>query len=568
MLYKPCLLIPCYNHGRQIRATLAALAQYDLPCLLVDDGSDVDTAAELDRLSLELPGLTLLRLARNGGKGAAVAHGIQAAVQLGFTHALQVDADGQHDPASVPALLAASRDSPLALISGHPQYDASIPKSRLYGRTITHFWVWVETLSLDIKDSMCGLRVYPLAATQHLLQRARLGRRMDFDIEVMVRLHWAGTPILFVPTRVFYPSDGISHFALLRDNLLISWMHTRLVTGMLLRLPRLLWRRGSAGHWSEQRESGAYWGLWVSLQCYRLLGPRLLRVLVYGIVAYFFLANRTARHSSQDFLRRVFAAGVLNRAPNTLLVYRHFLTFGHSLVDRLSSWTGAMRSADVAFAQRPLLMAQAQTGRGAVLLSSHLGNVEMCRALVDKVPGIKINVLMFTGNAVQINRLMREANPRVSLELIEVSEVNPATAMLLQDKIDRGELVVIAADRTSPGTPERVCPANFFGRPALFPQGPFILAALLRCPVYLLFCLREPAGYRMHLEAFADPLLLPRKQREVELSLWVQRFADRLEHYARAAPLQWFNFYDFWCLPAAAVEAASTDATPKRKEGL
>ncbi|OSM49757.1 acyltransferase, partial [Aeromonas salmonicida subsp. salmonicida] len=153
---------------------------------------------------------------------------------LGFSHALQVDADGQHDLADIPALLAEAHRDPEALISGRPVYDDSVPKGRLYGRYITHVWVWIETLSFTIKDSMCGFRVYPLAASCALLEQVALGRRMDFDTEVMVRLHWAGVAVRFVPTRVIYPADGSSHFQLWRDNRDISWMHTRLVC-------RLLW---------------------------------------------------------------------------------------------------------------------------------------------------------------------------------------------------------------------------------------------------------------------------------------------------------------------------------------
>jgi len=176
--------------------------------------------------------------------------------------------------------------------------------------------------------------------------------------------------------------------------------------------------------------------------------------------------------------------------------------------------------------------------------------VEMCRALVDQVPGIAMNVLVFSRHAEQINRLMREVNPRAGVELIQIDGLGPDTALRLHEKIERGELVVIAADRTSPNAPQRVTRVEFLGAPASFPQGPLILAALLRCPVYLLFCLRQGKQYHVHLEAFAEELTLARGRREAELARWTDRFARRLEHYARSAPLQWFNFYDFWQAPA------------------
>lgn len=551
MVFEPCLLIPCYNHGAQIGATVAALERFGLPCLIVDDGSDAATAAVLDQLAAQRPALTLLRLPVNGGKGEAVIQGIRELARRGFSHALQIDADGQHDVEDVPHLLAAAGACPEALVSGWPQYGADIPKSRLYGRAITHFWTAVETLSGAVKDAMCGFRVYPVAAVLALDQRLRLGRRMDFDIEVMVRLYWAGTPLRFVPTRVIYPPDGVSHFAVLRDNLRISWMHTRLTLGMLPRIPRLLLRRRAEAHWSQQRERGAYWAMWFSLQGYRLLGPRLLRVLLYPIIAYFYLTNRPARIASKDFLQRVYrSGGALARPPGAVAVYRHFYAFGESLIDRLASWAGAMQRSDVEFPRRHLLQEQARSGRGALLFTSHLGNVEMCRALVEEVPDMRMNVLVFTRHAEQINRLMQQVNPRATLKLIAVETIGPDTAQLLLDKIDNGEFVVIAADRTSPSATRRVAQVDFLGAPALFPHGPFILASLLRCPVYLLFCLVQDGRHSVHLEPFADPLRLPRKQRETELTHWAQRYAERLEFHARRAPLQWFNFFDFWRIPA------------------
>ena len=169
--------------------------------------------------------------------------GMRQAATLGASHILQIDADGQHDTHDEPRFLAESAAHPDAVINGRPVYDESVPLGRLVGRYATHVWVWINTLSLDIADSMCGFRVYPLAATLALLDRESVGTRMDFDIEIIVRLHWAGVPIRTVPTRVTYPMDGVSHFRLWRDNARISAMHTRLFFGMLWRLPRLLVRR-------------------------------------------------------------------------------------------------------------------------------------------------------------------------------------------------------------------------------------------------------------------------------------------------------------------------------------
>lgn len=242
--YSALAVIPVYNHGAAITATLAGVLAQGLPCLLVDDGSEPGCAQVLAGLAATHPDtVSLLRLPDNQGKGAAVIAGLREAQRRGYSHGLQIDADGQHATADIGAFLAQSRRDPAAVVTGQPIFDASVPKARLYGRYATHVWVWINTLSLDIRDAMCGFRVYPLAPTLRLFDDVAIGRRMDFDVEVLVRLYWRGLRVVNLPTRVTYPADGVSHFDVLRDNLRISWMHTRLFFGMLPRAPMLLWRK-------------------------------------------------------------------------------------------------------------------------------------------------------------------------------------------------------------------------------------------------------------------------------------------------------------------------------------
>ena len=243
-MFKAALVVPCYDHEGAIGRTLQNLKSLGLPCLVVDDGSGEACRRVLAELAQrESAWVTLRTLTPNQGKGAAVISAFEAALAAGFTHAVQVDADGQHDARDVPPLLELARAHPEAVVTGIAQYDASVPKSRLYCRYITLAWVWINTLSLQILDAMCGLRVYPLAATCAVWRGESLGLRMEFDPEILVRLHWSGVPVLSSPVRVRYPADGVSHFNMLMDNIRISKMHARLFFGMLLRLPRLLARR-------------------------------------------------------------------------------------------------------------------------------------------------------------------------------------------------------------------------------------------------------------------------------------------------------------------------------------
>jgi predicted LPLAT superfamily acyltransferase len=536
---------------------LSRLSPFTLPCLVVDDGSEESTRLELERLAAEQPQVSLLRLAQNAGKGAAVIRGLEECARTGYTHAIQVDADGQHSIEDIPKLLALAERHPEALISGQPIYDDSIPRSRLYGRWITHVWVWIETLSLQLKDSMCGFRVYPVAPTLKLAARTPLGKRMDFDTEVMVRLYWQGNTSYFLPTRVTYPQDGLSHFDALRDNVRISLMHTRLFFGMLPRIPVLLFRRRTQ-HWAQQQEVKGLWGMRLMLCVWQLLGRRAFTTLLWPVIGGYWLTARPARQASQQWIARVKQQLAQRQMPepSRLNSFFHFMRFGNAMLDKVASWRGELKlNRDVVFAPGAREALELDSPRGKLLLASHLGDVEACRAL-GQLEGSKIiNALVFTDNAQRFKQIMEEMAPQASINLMPVTDIGPETAITIQQKLERGEWVAIVGDRIAI-TPQRggdwrVIWSNFLGQPAPFPQGPFILASILRCPVVLLFALRQQNVLTIYCEPFADPLLLPRGERQQALQHAVDRYARRLEHYALMSPLDWFNFFDFWQLPDA-----------------
>tara|TARA_R110002094_G_scaffold186455_1_gene162542 strand:+ start:27 stop:992 length:966 start_codon:yes stop_codon:yes gene_type:complete len=319
---------------------------------------------------------------------------------------------------------------------------------------------------------------------------------------------------------------------------------------MFLRLPLLLWRKlfktsSVDRHWSKSSERGSILGIRALIFCYKLAGKRAAGICLYPIVAYFFLFGRKARLASRDYLRRVHALDAIPK-PDWKAGFKHMLVFAQSGLEKFSAWAGDSNNEVIDFPNQEVLDRILSSGRGAVLIGSHLGNLELSRALATENSDTIINAVVYTEHAQRFNQILTEANKRFNINLIQVADFGVDTAILFQEKIDRGELIVIVGDRTPPAENGRICYANFLGGSAAFAQGPLILASLLACPVYLLFCLRENEKYRIYFEHFAEHIKLPRHARESSLQTYIQRYADRLQVYCLKAPYQWFNFYNFW----------------------
>ena len=240
------VLIPSYNPGPAVYDTVRAARTQWAPGWVVVDGSSDGTAAGLMEMAANDPQLKVWVLPANGGKGAAVLHGLDLAAQQGFTHALTMDSDGQHPADLIPAFMAASQQAPAAMVLGKPVFDADAPALRVQGRKISNGWANLETLWAGIGDSLYGFRVYPIEPLRQVMRGQRWMRRFDFDPEAVVRLCWRGVRPINLPAPVKYlraDEGGVSHFNDLRDNTLLSWMHLRLMLGFLLRVPLLLVRR-------------------------------------------------------------------------------------------------------------------------------------------------------------------------------------------------------------------------------------------------------------------------------------------------------------------------------------
>ncbi len=302
-------------------------------------------------------------------------------------------------------------------------------------------------------------------------------------------------------------------------------------------------------HWAKVEERGIIWGMHFLLKIYLLFGRKVLQVFLYPVVSYYWLINAKGRAASQQYLEKI-ASYQSDPEINASLKcsYRHFISFANALIDKLAAWSGSLTLEDVEYHGREAVVQHVDNGQGVLILGSHQGNLEVCRVIAKLRRNVIINVLVHTKHTEKFNTLLNKYADSGQVNLIQVSSVNAATAMLLQEKIEAGELVIIAADRTPINEQGRVAQAEFLGQPANFPQGPFILALLLKCPVFTLFCLKQQGKQVIYFDSFIDGQgqTVPRKQRTAAIQNYVEKFASRLQNYCVKEPLQWFNFYDFW----------------------
>jgi predicted LPLAT superfamily acyltransferase len=302
-------------------------------------------------------------------------------------------------------------------------------------------------------------------------------------------------------------------------------------------------------HWAQINEFSFIAGIRLLFWVGRVFGRWPFRAVLYPVLLWYVIAKPSARASSRDYLRRVAAIEADTRIVVSWFgVLRHFAAFGECILDTLLLWCGLFDTGSVELTGVDSILGQISTKRGGLLICCHLGNLELCRVMSTLQSEFKVTVLTHTKHAVKFNQLLARLNTRSQLNLMQVTELTPATAVLLSEKINQGEFVAIAGDRIPVAPKPRVAFARFLGAMAPFPVGPYILASLLQCPVYLLFSLRTDRGAAIQFEPFRDEIRLPRKNRDDALAALVEDYAARLEENCLRAPLQWFNFFDFWRL--------------------
>lgn len=287
-------------------------------------------------------------------------------------------------------------------------------------------------------------------------------------------------------------------------------------------------------------------GMKLLLLVYRLTGRIGFRLCLFPVMAYYYLFRRTARQASQAYLQRIRPL-LPASGRSRLSSFRHFMMFGEILLDKLLVWMGRIRRHDLLFATPDTVDEIEVNRKGGIIVVSHLGNFEICNAIAQQIPNIRLTILVYTRHAQKFNALMQGVASDAEVEIIQVNDLSPATVMLFAERVRGGGYVVIAGDRTPVTGQQRVSEVEFLGDIAAFPQGPFILAGLLRCPVYFLFCLKQQTQYHVYIERFSEQIdFQQRKRRPQILDNAVQAFASRLQHYCLQAPLQWFNFFPFW----------------------
>jgi predicted LPLAT superfamily acyltransferase len=300
-------------------------------------------------------------------------------------------------------------------------------------------------------------------------------------------------------------------------------------------------------HWSRIGESGMLSGMQILLLVYRIFGRRGFSICLFPIMCYYYLVRKEARQASRQYLRKI--RPLLSPEQQTSLTsFRHFLMFGEILLDKLLVWMGRITREDVVFETPDTIRQMELSGKGGIIVVSHLGNFEICNALANEFPDIRLTVLVYTRHAGKFNTLMKRVAGDVDVEIMQVTDMSPATIMIFAQRISAGGYIVIAGDRTPVTGRGRVSEVEFLGDLAPFPQGPLILAGLLKCPVYPMFCLKQQAQYHVYIELLGEDLKFSdRKARQKNLQAAVQEYAARLEYYCLKAPLQWFNFFPFWC---------------------
>ena len=569
-LNKFAFLVPFYNHPQNIKALIAALKTYELPVVVVDDGSDEASKqilAELERTE----GILLLTRAQNGGKGIAMKDGFKFALECGFSHVLQIDADFQHDAALIGEFLRESEAHPQSIVCANPIYGDDAPKSRVHGRKITNFWVAINTLSLGIKDAMCGFRVYPLEQLKKAAAKSKTNR-MEFDIEILVNAARQGVDMRWIDTYVRYEKGGVSHFKMVRDNALISLMHAKCFFSLPKFMLDKIWRtcglnlsksanfkngandaqnlkkpqeNSEQNLWWKKQERGGAFFLRPSLFLVQILPEFALKLIVKIVVWFYYIFSKNERENIAAFRQNLseFAGSQTLKGTS---VFSHFEAFGGAICDKFRVWKGKIKDSELEIIDLGRIKSELiGAKKGQILLTAHLGNVEICKALGARVDGFRMVILAYDKNSREFNEVLKRISQNDgSVRMMLVNELDVAAMLELKNIVESGEHIGIMGDRTPLGG-DKAARVKFLGKEASFNYGPYLIAGILGVKISSLWCQKIDGKFRIELVPLASAVKLGRDKAAAARE-YLQIYVRELENRCKQTPAQWFNFFDFW----------------------
>ena len=569
-LNKFAFLVPFYNHPQNIKALITALKTYELPVVVVDDGSDEASKqilAELERTE----GILLLTRAQNGGKGIAMKDGFKFASERGFSHVLQIDADFQHDAALIGEFLRQSEAHPQSIVCANPIYGDDAPKSRVHGRKITNFWVAINTLSLGIKDAMCGFRIYPLEQLKKAAAKSKTNR-MEFDIEILVNAARQGVDMRWIDTYVHYEKGGVSHFKMLRDNALISLMHAKYFFSLPKFMLDKIWRtcglnlsksanfkngandaqnlkkpqeNSEQNLWWKKQERGGAFFLRLSLFLAQIFPEFALKLIVKIVVWFYYIFSKNERENIAEFRRNLsdFAGSQTLKGTS---VFSNFEAFGVAICDKFRVWKGKIKDSELEIIDLERIKSELiGAKKGQILLTAHLGNVEICKALGARVDGFRMVILAYDKNSREFNEVLKRISQNDgSVRMMLVNELDVAAMLELKNIVESGEHIGIMGDRTPIGG-DKAARVKFLGKEANFNYGPYLIAGILGVKISSLWCQKIEGKFRIELVPLASTVKLGR-DKAAAVREYLQIYVRELENRCKQTPVQWFNFFDFW----------------------
>jgi predicted LPLAT superfamily acyltransferase len=528
---RPMVLIPTKDNVGTIGSVVTRARAHGLPVYVVDDGS-TDGSGDAARAA----GAELLTHPRNMGKGAALLSGMRAAARAGHTHAICLDADGQHDPDDIPRFAAAIAKEPVAIYAGLRDLSTAPPISR-FGRRFSNFWIRVET-GWWVADSQCGFRAYPIAP---VLALGLGGGRYELEVEVLSRALWAGVPVRDLVCNVYYPpeSERVTSFRPFLDNARISWMNALLVVERILWPPRWVLRLRAAEAWTG-RSRGTLLGWRFLLASLRFAGRGAAYALTTGLAAWYVAFAPAARRGLEPYRVRALSGRSSVRASFAI-----FRSFAHALIDRLAfAQQGPAAFRYVREGEEHLLGAFTAPA-GAILLSAHIGNIEVAAGPSGNAERLKkLHVLRFEAAGDHGRALIAEMPEAWRPKVIAVNRGDGFSTLTVLRALREGTVVAMLGDRL---VDERTVTVDFLGAPCQLPAGPWLLAALARVPVIVVGAFKEGRDtYRVIAMPPMSCVFDRARPRDEQIQAWAQTYADALAGFVARYPTQFYNFHDVW----------------------